>query len=66
MATLVLTTIGSAIGNALLPSGLSILGATLSGAAIGGAIGSLAGGFIDSAIAGPQRASGPRLGDIRI
>ncbi len=66
MATLVLTTIGSAIGSALLPSGLSILGATLSGAAIGGAVGSLAGGYIDSAIAGPQRVSGPRLGDIRI
>jgi hypothetical protein len=43
MATLALSTVGAAAGSALLPSGFSFLGATLTGAAIGRAVGSSAG-----------------------
>ena len=43
MATLALAAVGAAAGGALLPGGISLLGATLSGAAIGSQIGALAG-----------------------
>ena len=43
MATLVLGIAGSAIGGALLPSGLSVLGSALTGSAIGGAVGAIGG-----------------------
>ena len=43
MATLALAAAGSAIGGALLPAGFSVLGATLTGAAIGSQLRALAG-----------------------
>lgn len=70
MATLALSAIGSAVGSALLPSGLSFLGASLTGAALGQQFGALVGSQIDQALfgaAGRQRAvDGPRLSDLRI
>ena len=74
MATLVLGAVGSAVGGALLPGGLSLFGAAISGAAIVGAVGSLAGGVIDQALLGPlagpsgqtQIAQGPRLFDLKL
>ena len=67
MATLVLSTAGSALGSALLPSGLSFFGATISGAALGGALGSLAGSFVDAQLFGASsHAEGPRLGDLHV
>ena len=68
MASLILSTAGSAIGGAVLPQGLSILGTTISGAAIGGALGSVAGSFIDQALfarSGVTR-EGPRLADLNV
>ena len=53
MATLALAVAGAAAGGALLPGGISILGATLSGAAIGSQVGALAGSFIDQALLAP-------------
>ncbi|MGE0764902.1 MAG: glycoside hydrolase/phage tail family protein [Hyphomicrobiaceae bacterium] len=70
MATLALTAAGAALGGAVLPAGISLLGATLSGAAIGSQVGALAGGYIDQALfgaSGQTRAtSGPRLSDLKI
>lgn len=70
MATLALAAVGAAAGGALLPSGVSMLGLTLSGAAIGGQIGAFAGNYIDNALfgaSGRRRATeGPRLNDLRI
>ena len=63
MATLVLTAAGSALGAAALPGGIGILGTTISGAAIGGAIGGMAGRVLDQRLFGPGTAvrEGPRL-----
>jgi hypothetical protein len=69
MASLLLGVAGSALGGALLPGGLSLLGgAALSGAQIGGALGVLAGSKIDAALSPGRRLarSGPRLSDINI
>lgn len=67
MATLLLSTAGSAIGSALLPAGVSVLGATITGAAIGGAIGTLAGSYVDGALFGKRtHMSGPRLSDLQV
>lgn len=68
MATLILSTAGSALGGALLPSGLGVLGATVSGAALGGAIGTGLGGFVDRALFGSTvaNAEGPRLADTQV
>ncbi|MEZ5851824.1 MAG: glycoside hydrolase/phage tail family protein [Hyphomicrobiaceae bacterium] len=70
MATLALTVAGAAVGNALLPAGISVLGTSISGAVIGSQIGALAGTFVDQALfgaSGPTRAaSGPRLSDLRV
>lgn len=68
MATLVLSAAGSALGGALLPSGLSFLGATVSGAALGGAIGAGLGGYVDRALFGSTvaNAEGPRLADPQV
>ncbi|WP_020185887.1 glycoside hydrolase/phage tail family protein [Methylopila sp. 73B] len=67
MAVLALTAIGAAIGGSLLPTGITLLGATLSGAAIGSAIGGLAGSALDQALFGTtQRSKGPRLDDLRV
>lgn len=70
MATLALSTIGAAVGGAVLPAGFSFLGATLTGAAIGQAIGTLAGAYIDQALFGSSGQSqvreGPRLADLTV
>ena len=65
MATLALAVAGSAVGGALLPAGLSVLGASLSGAAIGAQIGAFAGSYVDNALFGSsgqtRTVEGPRL-----
>jgi hypothetical protein len=70
MATLALTVAGAALGGAFLPAGISILGATLTGATIGSQVGALAGSFIDQALFGAtgqaRAVSGPRLADLTI
>jgi len=67
MATLALSSVGSALGSSLLPSGLSFLGATISGAAIGNTFGALAGSFVDRQLFGSSAsAQGPRLGDLHV
>jgi hypothetical protein len=70
MATLALAVAGAAVGSALLPAGVTVLGATLSGAMIGGQIGALAGSYVDQALLGGSGQSrargGPRLDDLRI
>ena len=47
MATLALAAAGAAVGSTLLPAGVTLLGATLSGAAIGAQIGAFAGSYVD-------------------
>ena len=72
MATLALTAVGGAAGSALLPAGVSFLGASVSGAAIGQAAGALAGQLIDNALFGASgqvqqsAEEGPRLGDLQV
>jgi hypothetical protein len=70
MATLALAAAGAAAGSALLPAGLSLLGATVSGATIGAQLGALAGSWVDQSLfaaSGQSRAlSGPRLSDLRV
>ena len=67
MASLVLSVAGSAIGSALF-DGFTVFGATITGSQIGGAIGTLIGAEIDSALMPGQniRRSGPRLTDVNI
>jgi hypothetical protein len=70
MATLALAAAGAAVGGALLPPGISVLGATITGAAIGSQVGALAGSFVDQALFGPSGQSrtfqGPRLSDLQV
>ncbi|MFM9943199.1 MAG: glycoside hydrolase/phage tail family protein [Hyphomicrobiaceae bacterium] len=70
MATLALSVAGAAAGSALLPAGVSVLGATISGAVIGSQIGALAGSYVDQALfgtSGQTRAlAGPRLSDLKL
>lgn len=69
MATLVLGTIGQAVGGAIAPGGFAFLGATISGATIGGAIGGAIGSVIDSKLLGPsftRQVEGPRISDLRV
>lgn len=70
MATLAFAAAGAAVGSAVLPSGISLLGATVSGGAIGSRIGAIAGSFVDSALFGASGQSrsveGPRLSDLRV
>ncbi len=70
MATLALTVAGAAVGSALLPAGIGILGTTISGAVIGSQIGALAGSYVDQALfgsSGQARAtSGPRLSELKL
>ncbi len=65
MADLVLGQVGAAAGSALLPQGLSIAGAQISGAAIGQAIGSLAGSYIDARFLSPP-IEGPRVKEFHL
>lgn len=68
MATLALAVAGSVVGSAVLPTGVSVLGATLSGAAIGSQIGAVAGSVIDQALLGgrTRNVEGPRLSELHI
>ncbi|MEO1266243.1 MAG: hypothetical protein AAFV26_11120, partial [Pseudomonadota bacterium] len=68
MATLALAAAGAAVGSAVLPAGISVFGATLTGAAIGTQVGALAGSVIDQALFGPGQQSheGPRLDELRV
>jgi len=67
MASLVLSIAGSAIGSTLF-DGFTLFGATITGAQIGGAIGTLVGAEIDSALMPGQtiHRTGPRLSDVNI
>lgn len=65
MAQIILTEAGAALGQRLLPAGLSVLGQMVSGAAIGGAFGAAAGRAIDQAFLTP-RIEGPRLASLHI
>ncbi len=64
MAQVVFSTIGSAIGSHLLPQGVSLLGQQVAGAAIGRAVGSLAGAWVDASLAGPIE--GPRVEELHV
>ena len=70
MATLALAVAGAAVGSALLPAGITVLGATFTGAMIGGQVGALAGSYVDQALLGGSGQSrargGPRLDDLRV
>jgi hypothetical protein len=70
MATLALAAAGAVAGSALLPAGVTILGATITGATIGAQVGALAGSYIDNALLGASGQSralrGPRLSELRI
>ena len=68
MASLVLGIAGEALGSALLGSGFTLFGAAVTGAEIGGAIGALAGNYIDAALAPGThiKRTGPRLSDVNI
>ncbi|HWE18282.1 MAG TPA: glycoside hydrolase TIM-barrel-like domain-containing protein [Hyphomicrobiaceae bacterium] len=70
MATLALAVAGAAVGSALLPAGVTILGATLTGAAIGSQVGAFAGSYIDRALFGASGQSralqGPRLTELHV
>jgi hypothetical protein len=70
MATLALAIAGAAVGGAVMPAGVSLLGATLTGAQIGAQIGALGGSFIDQALLAPSGQNrvlqGPRLSQLRV
>jgi hypothetical protein len=68
MATLALAAAGAAIGGSVLPTGVTVLGATLTGAAIGQQVGALAGSVIDQALLGGRgrQHDGPRLSELHI
>jgi phage tail tape-measure protein len=64
MATLALAVAGAAAGSAVLPAGVSLFAATLTGVAIGSQIGALGGSVIDQALLGSsgrtRHLEGPR------
>lgn len=70
MATLALAAVGAAVGGSLLPTGIGLLGATISGATLGGQLGALAGSYVDNALFGASGQSraveGPRLADLHV
>ncbi len=70
MATLALSAVGAAAGNALLPAGLSAFGISIAGATIGSQLGALAGSQIDQALFGASGRSravdGPRLSELNV
>ncbi len=65
MAQLVLSNVGSAIGSRLLPNGIAAFGAQVSGAAIGRAVGSVAGSFLDARYLRPP-VEGPRIREFHV
>ena len=65
MAQLFLAQAGPMIGSTLLPAGFSAFGAQISGAAIGEAIGSMAGAYIDARYLSPPTA-GPRIREFHL
>lgn len=64
MGEIVLSQIGAAIGAQVLPGGLTVLGQTISGEALGRAIGSFAGRALDASMLSPV--SGPRVKALQI
>lgn len=67
MATVVLSAAGSALGSTLAPAGISFLGANISGAALGNAIGNIAGSYIDQSLFGSVATrEGPRLSELTL
>ena len=67
MASVLLSAAGSAVGSAALPAGVNFLGANISGAAIGNAVGSIAGSLIDDQLFGTSvTRDGPRLSDLDV
>ncbi len=68
MATLLLTAAGAALGGAALPAGVGFLGTTLSGAAIGSALGGGLGNIVDQRLFGPGATvrEGPRLKNLDV
>jgi hypothetical protein len=70
MATLALAAAGAAIGGAVLPTGFSLLGATITGATLGSQLGAIAGSIVDQALLGGSAATkhveGPRLSELHI
>lgn len=64
MAEIILSQAGATLGAHLLPQGISVLGAQLSGALIGEAIGRVAGRAIDAALMPP--AEGPRIKSLHV
>ena len=64
MGQIILSQAGQALGSALLPGGLNFLGAEISGAALGGALGGLAGRAVDSAFASDVH--GPRMSALHL
>jgi len=70
MATLALAAVGAAAGSAILPAGVTLFGATLTGAAIGAQAGAFAGSYVDQilfgSLNGSQTVRGPRLSDLHV
>ncbi|MEL6691918.1 MAG: glycoside hydrolase/phage tail family protein [Pseudomonadota bacterium] len=64
MGEIILSQVGASVGASLLPNGIGVLGQTISGAAIGQTIGSLAGRAIDASMLSPKQ--GPRLKSLQI
>ena len=64
MGEIVLSQVGSVVGAQLLPNGLSVLGQTVSGAAIGQSLGTLAGRALDASMLAPV--AGPRIQSLQV
>lgn len=64
MAEIILSQVGSVVGANLLPGGLGVFGQTLSGAALGEAVGRLAGRAIDASLA--PVSEGPRIKSLHV
>src|SRR5689334_9138136 len=65
MAELVLGRIGAALGSAILPQGLGVFGAQVTGQALGRALGSLAGSWVDANFLSPP-VEGPRVREFHL
>ncbi len=64
VAQIVLSQAGAAAGASLLPQGLTVFGQTVAGAAIGRAVGNIAGRVIDASLA--SAAEGPRVKSLTV